>query len=364
MTSSTKYNLCISVTNSPVKTEMVEFQALILATGNDKVRMYPLTEEIPPCLLKVDNQPILWYQLALLSQSMFTEVIVATSEKDYAIVYQYICEEYTGKVKVEVLAVDASLDDGDILRQLQDKLVAQYFVILPGDLILDMKLEEIADLHRNQDSTITMLFKEVRKYVNTGMKHGKQIKRDADMVDSVGLQRQKDGYQRVVAYLPKACAEEEVYISKKLFRKLNTQEGESSMVLRNDFMETSVYIMSNWVLDVLNEKKHLSDIRLDIIPYFVQKQYQTVSTAMFSNHLVNRLWGELLMKTPSIEVMIERIDLNGAEKESSMEFFDVIKCFAYILKPDAGYCQRADLKDAYHIMERQVQAKRFQGLMD
>ena len=48
-----------------------EFQVVILAGGNGN-RMYPLTEEIPKCLLPVANRPLLSYQLELLERVGFT----------------------------------------------------------------------------------------------------------------------------------------------------------------------------------------------------------------------------------------------------------------------------------------------------
>ena len=41
---------------------------VVLIIDNDDGRMFPLTEEIPKCLLPIANRPLLSYQLELLSK--------------------------------------------------------------------------------------------------------------------------------------------------------------------------------------------------------------------------------------------------------------------------------------------------------
>ena len=55
----------------------MEYQAVLLA-GSQGTALYPLCEKTPPCLLTVATRPLLHYQLDYLERSGFTECIIVT----------------------------------------------------------------------------------------------------------------------------------------------------------------------------------------------------------------------------------------------------------------------------------------------
>ena len=67
-------------------------------------------------------------------------------------------QEYKGSVQVEVCVVDEDLDTADVLRALREKITRD-FVVVSGDLITDVFLHHLADVHRINDATCTVLLR-------------------------------------------------------------------------------------------------------------------------------------------------------------------------------------------------------------
>ncbi len=143
----------------------VEFQAVILAGGAGN-RMYPLTEGIPKPLLPIATRPLLSYQLELLEKAGFNEALVVTQPGMEAVLRKYVNEGYNGKIRVRLCALPTEHKDGgaaygtaDALRFVKDKIKTDFFVI-SGDLISDVHLHYLADLHRTRHSSLTVLLKD------------------------------------------------------------------------------------------------------------------------------------------------------------------------------------------------------------
>ena len=160
-----------------------EFQAVILAGGMNSSLMYPVLMEndrLPKCLLPVCNKPLLYYQLKLLEKAGFKEVLIATEEKykkqfvDYLTTYR---EKEKGEIKVELfhaiqpspppseivenkedLLIEDELGTAEILRQMSSKIQSNDFLILPGDLITEISLHTLADIHRSGDVGFILFF--------------------------------------------------------------------------------------------------------------------------------------------------------------------------------------------------------------
>ncbi|KAJ1473527.1 nucleotide-diphospho-sugar transferase [Baffinella frigidus] len=135
----------------------MEFQVVILAGGTG-TRLYPLTEHTTKSLLPVANRPLVSYQLALLERSGFKEALVATTPAAKEAMDFFLSNDYKGDVQVEVCVVDEDMETADVLRCLKDKITRD-FVVVSGDLITDVFLHHLADVHRIHDATCTVLLR-------------------------------------------------------------------------------------------------------------------------------------------------------------------------------------------------------------
>ena len=136
-----------------------EFQAVILAGGAGH-RLYPLTSKTS-CkhLLPISNQPLLGYQLQMLEKSGFNEVIVITMDYMYSEIMRYATEVYKGSIRTKIIQLDTYMGSADALRYISNEIVTDFFV-LSGDVISNVFLHYLADIHRSKNASMTMLLQE------------------------------------------------------------------------------------------------------------------------------------------------------------------------------------------------------------
>ncbi|UIZ22385.1 hypothetical protein KXD40_005136 [Peronospora effusa] len=157
---------------------MAEFQAIILAGGRG-IRLYPLTEETPKSLLPANDKTLLWYQLHLLETSGFTEVLVLTVPDLLPPIQDYVTREFDGKIHVELCEVADNTETADALREVADKIKCD-FIVLAGDLVTDVVLHNVADFHRINNASVTMLLRQ-----EAPIRKGEKPRRDKDMTDCI-----------------------------------------------------------------------------------------------------------------------------------------------------------------------------------
>ncbi|KAL3669111.1 hypothetical protein V7S43_005495 [Phytophthora oleae] len=308
---------------------MAEFQAIILAGGRG-IRLYPLTEETPKALLPANNKPLLWYQLHLLETSGFTEVLVLTVPDLLPPIQDYLTREFDGKIHVELCEVTDNTETADALREVADK-IKRDFIVLAGDLVTDVVLHNVADFHRINDASVTML---LRQEAPARKAKGEKPRRDKDMTDCIALvQGQRDEENRVVLLSQAVHMNEDLYVAKSLLKR------RSNFVLHTDLYDGHFYIFSHWVLDLLQEKKYIASIKADLVPHLVRRQFRG-QDALPEN---------VREKATSKQELAASLSLSQEKHDPE----DLVRCFAYVL-PSNAYCERADTIPAYKAMDKEV----------
>eukprot|EP00742_Colponemidia_sp_Colp-10_P004043 GILJ01004313.1.p1 GENE.GILJ01004313.1~~GILJ01004313.1.p1 ORF type:complete len:431 (-),score=66.67 GILJ01004313.1:51-1343(-) len=298
----------------------VEFQAVILA-GGEGARLYPLAEDIPKSLLPIANRPLLSFQLELLERSGFQEVIVVTVKTIQEKIENYIAETYKGKINIELVALDDYCGTADALRHIKDKIKTD-FIVISGDLVTDVFIHHIADLHRISDSSMTVLLKKQAPLPpGTPKKKG-----EAHIFDYIGLDE-----TRTRLLLMGASSDVEadgLSISKALLQKF------PNLCISSHLLDAHFYIFKPWVLELLEEKQKISSIKDELVPYLISKQFSA-----------------------SLKELAARSSLNSqqsAHEMSSAAFdeTDTVKCSACVM--DSGYCNRANTLASYAEMNREI----------
>lgn len=135
-----------------------EFQAVVLAAGKGS-RFTDLTANKEKCLLPVGNLPMIWYTLYTLQRIGFQEVIVIVHDHVKSEVAA-IPKKYGLKLELDLCTVSPQEDLGtaESLRLVHEKLIADRVMVLSSDLITDIQIHNITDLHRVHGSAVTALF--------------------------------------------------------------------------------------------------------------------------------------------------------------------------------------------------------------
>mmetsp|Transcript_43745 Transcript_43745/g.50309 ORF Transcript_43745/g.50309 Transcript_43745/m.50309 type:complete len:452 (+) Transcript_43745:151-1506(+) len=237
-----------------------EFQVVLLA-GGDGQRLYPLVDDIPKCLLPVGNKPLIAYQLEWLEKNHGTDVVVVIQQKYKSVIENYLRDVYIGDLKFEIVTLDERLATADVLRFLSSKLVRE-FMVISADTILDDSACKIFDFHRIQEPDVTVVLQE---QASDNEKKSKGTIQDS--FDVIALDSRQ---QRLLMVADNDDVREEgVNISRELFIK------HPRIDLKSNLLDYHIYIFRPWVIKLLEEKEDISSIKLDLVPYLIDNQYNS-----------------------------------------------------------------------------------------
>lgn len=249
-------------------------------------RLYPLTEKHPKCLLPVGNRPLITYQLDMLERAGFKECIVLVTPPVAKQVSEYLNSGYEGKVRCQVHMVNDSAQSGtaDALRQAAG-LIKTDFVVVSADVVTDVNILYMADLHRSHDSAATMLLSsaglETDRKGSTGGGGGRRSKapakkKGAEPLPECNYIGVEPLTKRVVLYVPRADVdvEETLRVPKRLLSQ------HPQLRVHTQLEDAHVYFFSLWALKVLEQNRDLSSIQAELIPHLVKAQFETPKSAV------------------------------------------------------------------------------------
>ncbi|CAN0115807.1 unnamed protein product [Scytosiphon promiscuus] len=327
-----------------------DLQAVVLACGDGR-RLYPLTQDCPAPLLPVLNKPLLHYQLELLEKAGYTEALLVCSRVTEAGVIKYK-ETYAGALALDLAVVNGSLDTAEVLRQVSGKITSD-FLLLPGDLVCEEVLRDLAELHLSKRSDVTMVVKEEAPVKDSKGRKTVRPKRDEEDIDYVGLTQSG----RLVIKLPKMFVEEALRIQKALLRRHET------VTLSTTLQDVSVYVLAHWVLGFLDEHKAIASVQNELVPALVRRQFRNNTAG--GEPLVKRMdtvGGEISRAEAMVARMSSgkpspdgslRTDLPQGEGGAAADANEV-RCFALTLRHGEAYCSQAKTLAAYCTINREL----------
>eukprot|EP01135_Chromosphaera_perkinsii_P004177 Nk52_evm84s270 gene=Nk52_evmTU84s270 len=248
---------------------MEDFQAVLLAGGTGS-RMHALVdEESSKCMLPIVNHPMVWYPLKVLEEAGFEEVIVVVRQDEYSSMCIYLHETYEGNLRYEICPMAEDVGTADALRMIREKIKMD-FIVMSSDTICNASLNDLIALHRTYDSTVTLYLQKMAKLTEQEMKANKKANAmDNKLRDFVGLDVSG---KRLLCFEPEADLEDNIKIRRAVLSRFPT------LTLHNDFLDSHIYVFRRSILNFLAEKKSISSIKGELIPYLVRKQFRNPSS--------------------------------------------------------------------------------------
>ena len=122
-------------------------KVIILAAGY-AVRLYPLTENLPKCLLEVKGKPILTHILQKIEELPVNEVLIVSNDRFYA---QFIDwqKDLKSSLPVRILNDGSKSNDdrkgaiGDIKFVLDSEKLDEDFLVVSGDNLFNFSLKQM-----------------------------------------------------------------------------------------------------------------------------------------------------------------------------------------------------------------------------
>mmetsp|Transcript_28605 Transcript_28605/g.55788 ORF Transcript_28605/g.55788 Transcript_28605/m.55788 type:complete len:441 (+) Transcript_28605:15-1337(+) len=310
----------------------MEFQAVILAGGTG-THLYPMTEGVTKCLLPVAGHHLIHYQLKLLEANGFKDVIVCTCANARDEIATYL--QQFPALQVDLQVVDEEIETADVLRAIRSRITKD-FVVVSGDLITDVKIYHLADVHRINDATCTVLLRAPKKPAPR-QQGGKPAKEPVGPADFVGLDEKGS---RLLYFKPVADIDDKLSIPK---RQLTMYP---SINVTKKMLDAHLYIFSRWVLDLLEVEKDITSIKTELVPYLVNEAQFGKKPVPGQPKIKSADMGDdCIMGMPA-----PREAANGGLGQQ--EGYVPVKCHVLLLED--GYCARADTLRAFREMNFEV----------
>lgn len=141
-------------------------QALILA-GGFGTRLRPLTLKLPKPVVSLVNRPILEYQIELLKRAGITDIILSLNyqpDKIQAVIGNG--EKYGVKVKY-VVEPEPRGTAGAV--KFAGQFIKETTVILNGDNLINLDIAKVAEYHRKQNATATIVLQRIENPIGYGL---------------------------------------------------------------------------------------------------------------------------------------------------------------------------------------------------
>jgi D,D-heptose 1,7-bisphosphate phosphatase len=203
-------------------------KAVILAGGKG-ARLGALTKEVPKPMIKIGGGPVLEHQINLLKKYGIKDIIVLTGYLSEMI------EEYFGDgnnlgVNISYFKEKKPLGTTGGIKEIEDKLKKD-FLVLYGDIMVNMDLERLVDFHQQKDGICTLVV------------HPNDHPYDSDLVEI-------DKDQKIIAFHPKPHEENKYH---------------------RNLVNACLYVMSPEILKYIKTGAK-ADFGRDVFPKIVKKE--------------------------------------------------------------------------------------------
>lgn len=312
-------------------------------------RMTDLTCKIPKPMLPVGNKPLMWYPLNLLEKVGFEEVIVITTKEVHKMMSADNNMKLDVKMKLDVVCIPEDLDMGtaDALRYIQQKIKTDVLV-MSCDLITDVALHKVVDLFRAHNATLAMLMSKAHEF--TELVPGQMgKKKTAEQRDFVGVDQSG---KRLLFMANEADLEDGLSVRMSIMRK------HPRMHIKTGLVDAHLYCLKKAVVDFLVDKKSISSIRGELVPYLVRKQFSKTDNSPKTKDDVEdqsqstnegSISHELLISSQDerlLQLAQERSCWNDHSGDMSEAYHGgKLRCYVHIM--DQGLCSRVNTLAAY-----------------
>jgi D,D-heptose 1,7-bisphosphate phosphatase len=202
-------------------------KAVILAGGKG-TRLKSISKTIPKPMMPVAGKPLLEYQIELCKKYGLEEVILIVNHLKDSIIDYFGNGEKWG-IKVSYFEEPSPLGTVGGVKEIEDELTED-FLVLYGDVIMEMDLQRLYDFHRNNKSDVSLVV------------HPNDHPYDSDLVEV-------DAEDRVTHFHSKPLNPEKIY---------------------HNLVNAAAYVFSPKILKYL-EKGKKADFGKDIFPNLLNK---------------------------------------------------------------------------------------------
>ncbi|CAE1261914.1 EIF2B3 [Acanthosepion pharaonis] len=337
------------------KFNRLAFQPVIMAAGTGS-RMTDLTASIPKALLTVGNKPMIWYSIHMCQRVGFQDVIVIVLESKRTQIEKALKIPGDISIKIDFVGIpdDEYSGTADSLRRIKNKIKSDILVI-SSDLITDMKMEHMIESFMAYDADVGVLLSPLPKAFNETQAPGVKVKKQKEK-DIVGLDKNE---RRLLFYSNEADFEDDITLKNSFLKKC------PFVKLRNDLTDCHMYFLKKWIFDFLLDKKSMSTLKGDLIPYLINKQFvkppqlekkdnpYSTDSMEIGSYMSDVQKKDIFSYIPA-DIMAEakKLSLSSSRPDNYLIHDEKILCLAYI--QNSGFCVRTNTIANYAEANKQI----------
>lgn len=135
---------------------MVLKTAVILCGGKG-TRLGAIGKKLPKTLVKIHNNPIIWYIIKILQKNNFNHFILPTGYKGNQIKEYFKKSRSFQNINIEVINTGLSTSIAKRIFKIKKKILSENFILLNGDAIFDFNINKIYTNHINKKIDTTFM---------------------------------------------------------------------------------------------------------------------------------------------------------------------------------------------------------------
>ena len=146
---------------------MAESRQAVIMAGGEGTRLRPLTSNMPKPMLPVANRPLMEHTINLLRRYGFTDV-VATVQFLSSVIRNYFDDGSDLGVSLGYATEEVPLGTAGSVLGARDLLTGR-FLVISGDALTDLDLEEVVAWHEQKGSAATIVLKRMEDPIEFGI---------------------------------------------------------------------------------------------------------------------------------------------------------------------------------------------------
>jgi len=168
-------------------------KAVILAGGKG-IKMRPLTYELPKTMIPVKGKPILQYLVEDLKNTGIKDIMILTGQLGEKIKEHFGDGSRFG-TKIKYIKEKETAGTGGALRQLEKAVGIEPFVLIYGDVLIDLNYHDLIEFHTEHSGLVTVALTSVAEPYEFGAVklHGEKV------VDFIEKPQKGSGASRLVS---------------------------------------------------------------------------------------------------------------------------------------------------------------------
>ena len=132
-----------------------KLQTAVILVGGSGLRMRPLTEDLPKCMVPLHGKPLIYWTLTWLRDSGFEHVVLGVSYQK-EVVIKYVTETSLG-IRVDFSAHTQEGETGEGFRlAIKRHVKDENFLAMNGDELTNLNLEKFVDFHLRNGGVATV----------------------------------------------------------------------------------------------------------------------------------------------------------------------------------------------------------------